>query len=62
MPNTPQTPDHGPGRNTGLTTDQEQLACHMVLRIFKTLREQNEMCEALNVRPDATYQAYLNRS
>lgn len=62
MPNHQQKPDHGPGVNTGLTVHQEQQACHMIIRRFETLAEQNEMHEALNVWPDSGYQAYLNGS
>lgn len=60
MPHANRTPDNGPGRNTGLTTDQEQRACYAILKRFPELYDQNQMCEALNVWPDAAYQAYLN--
>lgn len=62
MPNPKRIPNHGPGRNTGLTTDQEQRACYSILKRFQELPDQNQICEALNVWPDATYQAYLNGS
>ena len=55
-----KTPNHGDGRNVGLTIDQEQRACYAIDKHFEDAHDRNEMYGALDVWPIDAYQNYLN--